>query len=35
MVVMPENGRHKFFRYKQTTNKVQLMFSDVNVFTES
>ena len=32
---MPENGTNNLFRYKQRTNKVRLMFLDVNVFTES
>ena len=31
---MQENGRKNIFRYKQTTNKVPLMFLDVKVLTE-
>ena len=31
---MPENGRKHLFRYKQTTNKVPLMFFDVKMLTE-
>ena len=34
-VKMPENGRKKIFRDEQTTNKVQLIFLDVKVLTET
>ena len=33
-VKMPENGRNKIYRDKQTTNKVPLMFLDVKLLTE-
>ena len=34
-ITMPENVRKKIFREMQTTNKMPLIFLDVNVFTES
>ena len=33
-VKMPENGKKNIFREKQTTNKMPLMFLDVNVLRE-
>ena len=33
-VKMPENGRKKIFREKETRNKVPLMFLDIKVLTE-
>ena len=33
-VTMQENGRKDIFREMQTTNKVQLIFLDVKMFTE-
>ena len=33
-VKVPENGKKNIFRDKETTNKIPLMFLDVNVLTK-